>query len=41
MKIDFKPVNEFIGWGRAEEFVKQIIKENNINTTLCDLYVFL
>jgi hypothetical protein len=34
MKIDFKPVNEFIGWGRAEEFVKQIIKENNINTIL-------
>jgi 2-polyprenyl-3-methyl-5-hydroxy-6-metoxy-1,4-benzoquinol methylase len=34
MKTDFRNVNEFIGWDKAEEFVKQIIKENSIKTIL-------
>jgi hypothetical protein len=34
MKTDYKSVKDFIGWDKAEEFIQQIIIENNIKSIL-------
>ena len=34
MKIDYKFVDDFIGWGKAEKFIQQLIMENNIKSIL-------
>ncbi len=34
MIIEYKNFNKFIGWNKAEEFIQQLIKENNIETIL-------
>jgi len=34
MKTDYKIVEDFIGWNKAEEFIQQIILKNNIKSIL-------
>lgn len=34
MEILYKPVSEFIGWKKAENFIQKIILENNYKSIL-------